>query len=132
MTIQEYIDKVAEQLELPEKVIQRIRKDLENELYEFVQGGADQAGAIEKMGPVERTAAKLNEKYADTRGKEPLKKGEMPLLLPWCLIFSSALLLVKGAQVLFWQGTGFDAALAVLGLALTAVSALAVLRYKKK
>ena len=65
-----------------------------------------------------------NEKYADTRGKEPLKKGEMPLLLPWCLIFSSALLLVKGAQVLFWQGTGFDAALAVLGLALTAVSAL--------
>ena len=114
MTIQEYIDKVAEQLELPEKGIQRIRK----ELYEFAQGGADQAGAIEKMGPVERTAAKLNEKYADTRGKEPLKKGEMPLLLPWCLIFSSALLLVKGAQVLFWQGTGFDAALAVLGLAL--------------
>ena len=97
-----------------------------------MQGGADQAGAIEKMGPVEQTAAKLNEKYADTRGKEPLKKGEMPLLLPWCLIFSSALLLVKGAQVLFWQGTGFDAALAVLGLALTAVSALAVLRYKKK
>ena len=132
MTIQEYIDEVAEQLELPEKVIRRIRKDLENELYEFVQGGADQAGAIEKMGPVEQTAAKLNEKYADTRGKEPLKQGEMPLLLPWCLIFSSALLLVKGAQVLFWQGTGFDAALAVLGLALTAVSALAVLRYKKK
>ena len=32
MTIQEYIDKVAEQLELPEKVIQRVRKDLENEL----------------------------------------------------------------------------------------------------
>ena len=132
MTIQEYIDAVAAQLDLPEKTVQRIRRELENELYELVQAGADQAAAIEKMGTVEETAAALNEKYADARRREPLKKGEMPLLLPWCLIFSSALGLVKGAQVLFWQGTGFDAALAVLGLVLTLVSALAVVRYKKE
>ena len=67
MTIQEYIDAVAAQLDLPERVVQRIRRDLENELFELVQAGADQQQAIEKMGPVEEAAAKLNEKYADTR-----------------------------------------------------------------
>ena len=67
MTIQEYIDAVAAQLDLPERVVQRIRRDLENELFELVQAGADQQQAIEKMGPVEEVAAKLNEKYADTR-----------------------------------------------------------------
>ena len=62
MTIQEYIDAVAAQLDLPERVVQRIRRDLENELFELVQAGADQQQAIEKMGPVEEAAAKLNEK----------------------------------------------------------------------
>ena len=83
MTIQEYIDAVAERLDLPERVITRIRRDLENELFELVQAGADQQQAIEKMGPVEELAAKLNEKYADTRPQPKSEQGEMPLLLPW-------------------------------------------------
>ena len=39
MTIQEYIDAVASRLDLPERVVGRIRKDLENELFELVQAG---------------------------------------------------------------------------------------------
>ncbi len=132
MTIQEYIDAVAAQLDLPERVVQRIRRDLENELFELVQAGADQQQAIEKMGPVEEAAAKLNEKYADTRPRPKEQQGEMPLLLPWCLLFSVALLVFKGAAVLMGSRSIFDLAVAAAGLVLTAISAAAMLRYRKK
>ena len=132
MTIQEYIDAVAAQLDLPERVVQRIRRDLENELFELVQAGADQQQAIEKMGPVEEAAAKLNEKYADTRSRPKEQQGEMPLLLPWCLLFSVALLVFKGAAVLMGSRSTFDLAVAAAGLVLTAISAAAMLRYRKK
>ena len=132
MTIQEYIDAVAAQLDLPERVVQRIRRDLENELFELVQAGADQQQAIEKMGPVEEVAAKLNEKYADTRPRPKEQQGEMPLLLPWCLLFSVALLVFKGAAVLMGSRSIFDLAVAAAGLVLTAISAAAMLRYRKK
>ena len=131
MTIQEYIDAVAAQLDLPERVVGRIRKDLENELFELVQAGADQQGAIEKMGPVEEVAAELNEKYADTRPRQQAQ-GEMPLLLPWCLLLSAALLVFKGAAVAMGSRSLFDLAVAFAGLILTAVSAAAMLRYRKK
>ena len=132
MTIQEYIDAVAAQLDLPERVVQRIRRDLENELFELVQAGADQQQAIEKMGPVEEAAAKLNEKYADTRPRPKEQQGEMPLLLPWCLLFSVALLVFKGAAVLMGSRSIFDLAVAAAGLVLMAISAAAMLRYRKK
>lgn len=99
MTIQEYIDAVAARLDLPDRVVNRIRRDLENELFELVQAGADQQKAIETMGPVEELADKLNEKYADTRPKSKEEQQQMPLLLPWCLLLSAALLIFKGAAV---------------------------------
>ena len=132
MTIQEYIDAVASRLDLPERVVGRIRKDLENELFELVQAGADQEGAIEKMGPVEEVAARLNEKYADTRPRPQAAQGEMPLLLPWCLLLSAALLIFKGAAVAMGSRSLFDLTVAFVGLVLTAVSAGAMLRYRKK
>ena len=132
MTIQEYIDAVAARLDLPERVVNRIRRDLENELFELVQAGADQQQAIEKMGPVEELAAKLNEKYADTRPKPQSEQGKMPLLLPWCLLLSAALLLFKGAAVVMGSRSLFDVTVAAAGLVLTALSAAAMLRYRKK
>ena len=132
MTIQEYIDAVAERLDLPERVITRIRRDLENELFELVQAGADQQQAIEKMGPVEELAAKLNEKYADTRPQPKSEQGEMPLLLPWCLLLSAALLIFKGAAILMGSRSTFDFSVAAVGLVLTAFSVAAMLKYRKK
>lgn len=132
MTIQEYIDAVASQLDLPDRVVSRIRRDLENELFELVQAGADQQGAIEKMGPVEEVAAKLNEKYADTKPRPQSEQGEMPLLLPWCLLLSAALLIFKGAAVVMGSRSALDITVAAAGLVLTAISAVAMLRYRKK
>ena len=132
MTIQEYIDAVAARLDLPDRVVNRIRRDLENELFELVQAGADQQKAIETMGPVEELADKLNEKYADTRPKPKEEQQQMPLLLPWCLLLSAALLIFKGAAVAMGSRSLFDAAVAAVGLVLTVLSAVAMLRYRKK
>lgn len=132
MTISEYIDAVVSRLDLPEKTVTRIRRELETELYEFVEAGASQQEAVEKAGSVAEMATKLNEKYADTRAKEDAPAGEMPLLLPWYLIFSATLALFKGVQALFFKGTVIDAALALVGLVLTVVFAVQVRRYKKK
>lgn len=132
MTIQEYIDAVTQQLQLPPKVVGRIRRDLEDQLFSLVQGGADQQQAVEKMGPAAELAQQLNLKYADTLPKPPLQPGEMPLLLPWCLIFSLILLAVKGAQWLFGQGGFWAGVLAGAGLLLTAASGLAVWHYRRR
>ena len=84
------------------------------------------------MGPVEELADKLNEKYADTRPKSKEEQQQMPLLLPWCLLLSAALLIFKGAAVAMGSRSLFDAAVAAVGLVLTVLSAVAMLRYRKK
>ena len=133
MTIAEYLDAVTAALDLPEKVVARVRKELENELYEFVEAGASQQEAVEKAGPVAEVAARLNEKYADTRPAEgESSRKEMPLLLPWCLLFAITLTAVKGVQTLFFGGSALDAALTAAGLVMLIVCIAQMRRYKKK
>ena len=81
------------------------------------------------MGPPAELAQQLRER-ADAADKPRQKPGEMPLLLPWAVIFSAALMLVKGVM---WLGshTMGDATLALLGLVLTIISGVTALRYRK-
>ena len=129
MTIREYVEAVKEQLTLPPKTWEKFARQLENELYEMVEAGLSQQEATEKMGPPAELAQQLRER-AGTAQKPQQKQGEMPLLLPWAVIFSAALMLVKGVM---WLGshTMGDATLALLGLVLTIISGVTALRYRK-
>ncbi len=129
MTIREYVEAVKEQLTLPPKTWEKFARQLENELYEMVEAGLSQQEATEKMGPPAELAQQLRER-AGAAQKLQQKPGEMPLLLPWAVIFSATLMLVKGVM---WLGshTMGDATLALLGLVLTVISGVAALRYRK-
>ena len=129
MTIREYVEAVKAQLSLPPKAWEKVAHQLENELYEMVEAGLSQQEATEKMGPPAEIAQQLQER-ADAAKKPQQKQGEMPLLLPWAIIFSAMLTLVKGAMWLSSRAMG-DALLALLGLVLAIISAAAALRYRK-
>ncbi|MPN37990.1 hypothetical protein SDC9_185511 [bioreactor metagenome] len=94
-----------------------------------MEAGLSQQEATEKMGPPAEVAQQLQER-ANAAQKPQQKQGEMPLLLPWAIIFSATLMLVKGAM---WFGSHAmgDALLALLGLVLAIISAAVALRYRK-
>ena len=129
MTIREYVEAVKAQLSLPPKTWEKIARQLENELYEMVEAGLSQQEATEKMGPPAELAQQLRER-ADAADKPRQKPGEMPLLLPWAIVFSATLMLVKGIMWVSSRAMG-DALLALLGLVLAVLSGVAALRYRK-
>lgn len=135
MTLEEYIGEILQGVDVSDVTKERIRNELETELFQMIEAGKTPEEAMNKMGYHEEVAAKLMQQYDEDVRKKQEGDGQPPMIFAWGAMFSILLFVIKGLQYFLLGHKQFDGLgmmVGLVGMAASGIYLLWFIRNKKK